>query len=149
MFKMGSCYPIEYYNTSYGQKKSRESNYQFDFWPLKVRNYFELSACKGHATYCWKSLNESYNFALDLASIEGLHKKLWASKVVGVPIWGILGLLTWEFRKNWHLGVALMTSHRLYHEEGGGFSQVRAMMNLVNLCIPMACSCTKSASTMH
>jgi hypothetical protein len=52
--------------------------------------------CKWHGTYHWKNLNKGYNFALDLTSIEGMHKKLWASKVVGVPISGISGLPTWE-----------------------------------------------------
>jgi hypothetical protein len=36
---------------------------------------------------------KGYNFALDLTSIGALHTKLWASKVVGVLILGILGLL--------------------------------------------------------
>jgi len=30
---------LDIWNTSYGQKKGRESNWQFDFWPLKVRNW--------------------------------------------------------------------------------------------------------------
>jgi hypothetical protein len=28
------------------------------------------------ATYCWKALDEGYNFALDLTSILSLYKKL-------------------------------------------------------------------------
>jgi hypothetical protein len=36
-----------------------------------------------------KALNEGYNFALDFISIEGLHAKLWAFKVVGVLTVGI------------------------------------------------------------
>jgi hypothetical protein len=46
--------------------------------------------------YRWKSFNKGYNFVLDLISIKGFHKKLWASKVVGVPISGIVRLLIWE-----------------------------------------------------
>jgi len=46
---------------------------------------------KWHATYLWKALSNGYNFALDLLSIGGFHTKLWASKVVGVLILGILG----------------------------------------------------------
>jgi hypothetical protein len=38
------------------------------------------------ATYCWKALDEGYNFVLDLTSIGGLHTKLWASKVAKVLI---------------------------------------------------------------
>jgi hypothetical protein len=36
-----------------------------------------------------------YNFALNLTSIEGLHKKLLTSKVLGIPILKFLGLPTW------------------------------------------------------
>jgi len=39
--------------------------------------------CKWCVTYRWKDLDEGYNFSLKLVSIEGLHKKLWASKVAG------------------------------------------------------------------
>jgi len=46
-----------------------------------------------HVTYRWKSINEGYNLALDLISIRGLHTKLWAPKVAGVPVVGI-----WESR---------------------------------------------------
>jgi len=55
------------------------------------------------ATYHWKVLDEVYNFILDPISIKGLHTKLWAPKVMGVPIVGISRLL-WEFRDS-HLGV--------------------------------------------
>jgi hypothetical protein len=48
--------------------------------------------CKWCITYRWKAFDEGYNFVLDLISIKGLHTKLWVSKVVGVPILGILGL---------------------------------------------------------
>jgi hypothetical protein len=49
---------------------------------------------KGHATYFWKALDEGYNFVLTPTSIEGLHKKLWASKVAGIQILRISGLPT-------------------------------------------------------
>ncbi len=43
-----------------------------------------------------------------------------------------------------------MANHREYSKgEGGGFSQVQAMVNLVNLCMPMVHLCTKNAQTMH
>jgi hypothetical protein len=49
-----------------------------------------------HATCHWKFLDEGYNIALDLTSVGGLHKKLWASKVAGIPILKFLGLVTCE-----------------------------------------------------
>jgi len=82
------------YNTSYGQKIGRESKCQFDSRPLKIKKLFKFHARKWHATYRWKALNNSYNFALDLTSIEGLHKKLWAPKMARIPISKILKLPT-------------------------------------------------------
>jgi hypothetical protein len=60
--------------------------------PLKVRNHLDFLACKWRATYRYKALNEGYNFASNLISIGGFHAKLWAPKVVGVPVVKILGL---------------------------------------------------------
>jgi hypothetical protein len=71
--------------------KRRVKN-QIDSWPLKVWNCPNFFACKWHVTYHWKALNEGYNFASNLTSIGGLHTKLWAPKVVEIPILGISGL---------------------------------------------------------
>jgi hypothetical protein len=46
-------------NTSYGQKKGRESNWQFDSRPLKVGNGPDLLVCKWGATYHWKDFDEA------------------------------------------------------------------------------------------
>jgi hypothetical protein len=83
-------------NTSYGQKKGRKSNWQFDFRPLKVGNCPDFLLCRWRVTYRWKALDKSYNFTLDLISIIGLHTKLWASKVARVPILGNFETSTWE-----------------------------------------------------
>jgi hypothetical protein len=72
-------------NISYGQKKGRESNWQFDSWPLKVRNRPDFLAFRQRATYHWNALNEGYNFALDLIAIRGLQRKLCTAKIAGVP----------------------------------------------------------------
>ncbi len=77
-------------NTSYGQKKGWESNWQFDSQPRKVENRSDFLTFKWCAIYCWKILDEGYNFALDLIVIRGVHAKLWASK--------------WEFRNKVSFG---------------------------------------------
>jgi hypothetical protein len=79
-------------NTSYGQKNGRESNWQFDSRLLEVRNRPNFVAWKQRATCRWKNLNEGYNFASDLITIGGLHKKLCALKVMGVLAVAISGL---------------------------------------------------------
>jgi hypothetical protein len=42
---------LDIWNTSYGQKKGQESNWQFDSRPLKVKNRPDSLACRQHATY--------------------------------------------------------------------------------------------------
>ncbi len=69
---------------SYGQKKGRESNWQFDFRPLKVRNWPFPNVGWQSATWRWKALEESYNFGLNLVPIRGRDKKLCSSKVLGL-----------------------------------------------------------------
>jgi hypothetical protein len=49
-----------------------------------------------------------------------------------------------------HLGVGPMTKHIVYYKgEGGGFPQVRAVVNLVSLSLPMFRPSTRSALAMH
>jgi hypothetical protein len=74
------------WNISYCQKKGRESNWQFDSQPLKVKNHTDFFLFRWHATYRCKYLNKGYNVAFDLTSIKGLHTKLWTSKVARVVI---------------------------------------------------------------
>jgi hypothetical protein len=113
---------LDIWNTSYGQKKGRESNCQFDSRPQKVRNRPDLLSCRGRATYRWKALDESYNFASDGIAIWGLLAKLWGSKVPGVPFGAISRLPRGSPGKNIHLDVAFVESCRVYYKgEGGGF----------------------------
>jgi hypothetical protein len=54
--------------------------------------------------------------------IRGLHKKLCALKIVGVPAVGILGFPLGSPRTKSHLNVAPVESYRIYYiGEGGGF----------------------------
>jgi len=128
---------LDIWNTSYGQKKGRESNYQFDSRPQKVGNRPDLLSCRGRATYCWKALDERYNFASDHIAIWGLLAKLWGSKVARVLAGGISRLPLGNPGKNSHLDVASVESCRVYYKgEGGGFPQVRAVVSLVCPCYP-------------
>ncbi len=84
-------------NTSYGQKKGWESNWQFNSRPLKVRNPPDFLACKWRATYYWKTLDKGYKFSSNFISIEGLQTKWWAPKLQESQLW--------ELRDS-HLGVS-------------------------------------------
>jgi hypothetical protein len=135
---------LDIWNTSYGQKKGRESNWQFDSRPLKVGNRPDFLVCKWHVTYRWKALDEGYNFVVDLISIKGLHTKLWGPKVARVPTFGILRLPFGSPRTKCHLDVGLVERHKIYYKgEGGDFPQVRAVVSLVSLWLLVARPCTK------
>jgi hypothetical protein len=66
---------------SYGQKKGRESNWQFDSWPLKVGNRPLLDLRIESAIRRWKDLDEGYKFGSDLVAIRLRSRELWAPKV--------------------------------------------------------------------
>jgi len=70
---------------SYGQKKGRESNWQFDSRPLKIKNRPFSDVRFGNATWRWKDLDEGYNFGSDLVAIQLRNRELWQFKVSGVP----------------------------------------------------------------
>jgi hypothetical protein len=93
-----------------------------DSRPLKVENRPDLLGCRRRATYRWKALDEGYNFASDLIAIGGLHKKLCALKVAGVPGGGISGLPRGSPGTKNHFGAGLVERRRVYYKgEGGGF----------------------------
>jgi len=70
---------------SYGQKKGRESNWQFDSRSLKVGNRCLPDVRFECATWRWKDLDEGYNFGSDLVAIQLRSWELWRFKVSGVP----------------------------------------------------------------
>jgi hypothetical protein len=109
---------------SYGQRKGRESNCQFDSRPLKVRNRPLVDIASRSATQRWKALDKSYNFDLDLVPIQVWGEELWTSKVPRLQL-GSPG-------KKSHLDVASAKSCRIYYMgEGDGFPRVWAMVSLV------------------
>jgi hypothetical protein len=69
---------------SYGQKKGRESNWQFDSRPLKVGYRPVPDVALKSATRRWKAFDESYNLGLGLVPIRVWGEELWPSKVSGV-----------------------------------------------------------------
>jgi hypothetical protein len=133
-------------STRYGKKKGRESNWQFDSWPLKVGNRPNLGACRWSATHCWKNLEESYKFASDLIPIGGLSKELWPRKISRVKTRTVSGLLLGSPGTKSHSDVnAAEKCNEYYMGEGGGFPRVRAVVNLVSPELPLACPNIKGA----
>jgi hypothetical protein len=71
-------------SSSYGQKKGRESNCQFDSRPLKVGNRPVTDIRIESTTRRWKDIDEGYNFDSDLVAIQLCSRELWAPKVPGL-----------------------------------------------------------------
>jgi hypothetical protein len=127
-------------STSYGKKKGRESNWQFDSRPLKVGNWPDRGVYRWSATHCWKALKENYKLALDLNPIGGLSKELWTHKVPGVQTGTVSGLLLGSPGTKSHLDVgAVERGKEYYMGEGGGFPQARVVVSLVSLELPVVC----------
>jgi hypothetical protein len=97
-----------------------------------------------------ESFQQGLQLALDLISIGSLHAKLWGLKVARVLTLAILRLPLGSPRTKCHLDVGFVERHKVYYKgEGGGFPEVRAVVNLMSLNLPVARPSTKSAPTMH
>jgi len=90
-------------STSYSRKKGRESNWQFDSRPQKVGGRSNPDVCRWSVTHRWKALEEGYKFALDLITIKGLSRELWAPEVSGVSTRTVSRLLLGSPRNKNHL----------------------------------------------
>jgi hypothetical protein len=90
-----------------------------------------------HATYHWKPVDEGYNFASNLITIESLHRKLCAFKVTRIPADGISGQKAIWMWPPWRAAE--------YMGEGGGFPRVWAVVNLMSFESPVARLNTKCA----
>jgi hypothetical protein len=121
----------------YGQKKGQESNWQFDFRPLKVGNWLDPGMCKWSAIDHWKALKKSYKLASDFILIRGLSKKLWTPKVPRVQTGTISGLHFGSLGKKCHSDASAVESRRKYYmREGGGFPWILAVVNQMSPCSP-------------
>jgi hypothetical protein len=136
---------------SYGQKKGRESKWQFDSRPLKVRNRPLPDIRFEKATRRWKDLDKGYNFGSKRIAIGLWNRELWAPKVPGLQpgqfqdsFRTISGLQLGSPGKMCHLDVASVTSCREYYMgEGGGFPRVRAVVSQVSPRLPVVCPNTQ------
>jgi hypothetical protein len=87
---------------SYGQKKGRESNCQFDSRPQKVENRPLSDLRTESAIWRWKDLDKGYKFGLNLVAIRPGIRELWAPKVPRLhprQFRDNFGTPTWESRE--------------------------------------------------
>ncbi len=117
---------------SYGQKKGRESNWQFDSRPLKVRNRCLPDIRIESAIWRWKDLDEGYNFGSDLVAIQLCSRELWRLKVPGVSpgqfrdsVSGVPGICAIWMPPPWRAAENTIGSKVV------AYSRVRAVVSLV------------------
>ncbi len=144
MFKMSSHNPFKHLKHKLWSKEG--SGVKLTIWlPTTKSQKLRQFPCVQVA--CDISLESSWQ-GLQLFFRPHLHQrfthKLWAPKVTEVPIVRISGLQLGKPRTKWHLGVVPMAKQIVYYKgEGGGFPQVRVVVNLVSSWLPVVCPCTK------
>ncbi len=63
---------------------------------------------------------------------------------------GIMGLPLGNPETKYHLDVGFVERHKVYYKgEGGGFPQVRAVVNLMSQSLPMVSLNTKNVQIVH
>jgi len=76
-----------------------------------------------------------------------LSEELWSLKVSGVQTGRVSGLFLGSPRTKSHLDVGAAERRKVYYMgEIGGFPRIQALVNQVNLELPMTCPSTKGAS---
>ncbi len=126
MSKMGLHDPFRHLKHKLWPKKRSEVKLAIWFPTIKSQESPQFPcvqvAYRWCATYQWKTFDEGHNSTSNLISIRGLHTKLWAHKIAGVPIMKISGLPLGNPRTKCHLDVGLVEKHKVYYKgEGGGF----------------------------
>jgi hypothetical protein len=145
MSKMGSNCSFGHLKHKLWPNKRPKVKWQFDSRPLKVGNRPDFLACRRHATYRWKALDEGYKFALNYITIEGLHRRLCTFKVTRVPTMRISGVPLGSPGTKSHLDVAPVEKHRVYYKGEGGPGCGESCVSELPVVRPN----TKSAPTMH
>jgi hypothetical protein len=121
-------------NPRYGQKKGRESNWQFDSRPLKVKSR-ELTSSRRPNWKCDRSFERSRR---GLQVWFGPHcdqisqSRVMSSRSPGTPTGTISELQLGSPGKKCHSSASAAEWHIVYYrEDGGGTSRVRAVVCLV------------------
>jgi hypothetical protein len=112
---------FDIWNTSYGQNKGRESNWQFHSRPLKVGNRPDFLACRWRATYLGKLLTRATTLLQTASQSEVCTRSYAPPKLRESQLW--------EFRDS-HLEVSrqkaiwmwpLVERRKIYYKGKGGY----------------------------
>jgi len=78
------------------KKKGRESNWQFDSWPLKVDNWPDPSACKVECETPLESFWGKLQVCFKLHPNRRFEQRVMTSQSLESPNWDSFETLTWE-----------------------------------------------------
>ncbi len=146
MSKMVSHDPFGYLKHKLWPKERSKIKLPIWFPTIKSRFICVQAACHILLERSWWGLQIFFRLHLNWR----FAKKLWASKVIGVPILKISGFHLESLETKWHLDVGPMAKHKEYYKgENDGFLQIWVVVSLMNMCLLVIRLCTKSAVTMH
>jgi len=147
---MGSCIPFEYLKHKLWLKE--RSGIKVPIWFLTIKSqelpWFTCVQVAFHISL------ESSQQGLQLCFTHHLNWR-FAQKVISLqsqrsPNFSNLRLPSWKSWNKMTFGCKLHDHNKEYYKrEGGGFCQFQVVMSLANLCMLVACPCTKSAPIMH
>jgi hypothetical protein len=86
---------LDIYSTCYGKKKGRESNWQFDSWPLKVKNRPDLGACRWSRYTVGKLSRRATSFFRPHPNRRS-EQRVMTSQSPKSPNWDSFGTPPWE-----------------------------------------------------
>jgi hypothetical protein len=144
MFKMGLHGPFGHFKDMLWPKE--RSWVKLTIWLLTIKSQESTQilwvqvACNILLQTSWWGLQLYFRLHLNQRSTH----KVMGLQSCGSSNCGNFRIPTWESRDKMTLGVGPVARHKIYYKgEGGGFAQVRVVVSLVNLCLPMARPCTK------
>jgi hypothetical protein len=110
---------LDIWNISYGQKKGRKSNWQFDSWPLKVRNRPDSLPCvQATCDIPLKRSRQGLQLCFRLHCNRRFSQEVMHLQSCGSPSCRNFGTPIWESRDKSHLNVAPMERRRVYTIKG-------------------------------
>jgi hypothetical protein len=137
---------------SYGQKKGRESNWQFDSRPLKVGNWPPNRECNTSLERSRRRLQVWFRPRHDQTSQSGSYELPKSRDSTRDSFGTISGLQPGSPRspgKKWHSGVGAAESYRVYYREYGGGILPRSGPWCVSWSkVPVACPNTQGCPGM-
>jgi hypothetical protein len=141
---MGLHIPFEYLKHKLWPKE--RSRVKLAIWLSKKSGTAMIYLSVGGMPHIIGNSSTRVTILLQISPQSEVYKKIWASKVMEVPILRIFGLPTLGSWDKMTFGCSPVINKKEYYKgEGGGFPQVWVVVNLMTSYVLVICLCTKSA----